>query len=505
MEMSREILVAGVLFFVALVFLYHRSTIAKKLPLPPGPKPRFFSGNGHQLPSLKPWLTYASWSKVYGPLVYFRTFNTRFLVLNSSKTALDLLETRSAIYSDRPRAWMLGVLAGRESAVFTVSFSHPRFKIYRKLLHSGLNVRAVREYSAIQMQETKTLLKGLVQTPENFVAHIKRNAGAVILKVAYGYQVESHDDKFVRTIENAVKFFGAVGVPGRFWVESFPTLRFVPDWFPGAGFKRFAKQIGREVGVIERVPFNWAKEQITSGNYLESFISKNLQREVQGPEMEDILRWCSSALYTGGADTTVSALTAFFLLMTLYPDIQKKAQNEIDRTIGERLPTPEDFSSMPYLSAMLKEILRWGPVAPLGIRHRVIKDDIYDGYFIPKGTIVIPNIWAITHDPEIYPDPEVFDPNRHLGEQPQIDPLKFVFGFGRRGCPGSHFAEVSLFLNISSILATFDIKKALDPEGNEIEPVVEWSSGVTSHLKPFECRIIPRSKDIHEILDLKTE
>lgn len=111
---------------------------------------------------------------ISGPLVYFRMFNTRVLILNSGKSALDLLETRSAIYSDRPKAWMLGVLAGRELAVFTVSFLHPRFKTYRKLLHAGLNPRAVREYSGIQMQETRTLLKGLVQTPENFVAHIKR-------------------------------------------------------------------------------------------------------------------------------------------------------------------------------------------------------------------------------------------------------------------------------------------------------------------------------------------
>lgn len=111
---------------------------------------------------------------ISGPLVYFRMFNTRVLILNSGKSALDLLETRSAIYSDRPKAWMLGVLAGRELAVFTVSFLHPRFKTYRKLLHAGLNPRAVREYSGIQMQETRTLLKGLIQTPENFVAHIKR-------------------------------------------------------------------------------------------------------------------------------------------------------------------------------------------------------------------------------------------------------------------------------------------------------------------------------------------
>jgi hypothetical protein len=94
--------------------------------------------------------------------------------MNAAKPVLDLLEARSANYSERPKAWMLGVLAGREMAVFTVSSRHPRFKKYRRLLHSALNPRAVGEYRAIQMQETKTLLKGLIQTPENFVKHIKR-------------------------------------------------------------------------------------------------------------------------------------------------------------------------------------------------------------------------------------------------------------------------------------------------------------------------------------------
>jgi cytochrome P450 len=109
-----------------------------------------------------------------GPLVYFRIFNKKVLVLNAAKPALDLLETRAAIYSDRPIAWMMGALAGRNLSVFAIASQHPRFKMYRKVLHSGLNPRAVQDYKPILLQETRTLLNSLLQAPEDFIAHIRR-------------------------------------------------------------------------------------------------------------------------------------------------------------------------------------------------------------------------------------------------------------------------------------------------------------------------------------------
>lgn len=79
--------------------------------------------------------------------------------------------------------------------------------------------------------------------------------------------------------------------------------------------------------------------------------------------------------------------------MTLNPQVQARAQDELDRVLGDRLPTAEDLDSLPYLNAVLSEILRWHSVAPLGIPHRLIKDDTYNGYFLPAGTIVIVNGW----------------------------------------------------------------------------------------------------------------
>lgn len=431
------------------------------------------------------------------------------LVLNTLKVALDLLESRASLYSDRPMAWMYKELVGRKLAVFNISVKHPRFKIYRKLLQSGLNQRATRTYRAIQEEETKILLRGLARSPEQFVSHIRRNAGAVILKVAYGWTVAENDDYFVSLMEESFKVHAEIVKPGRWLVDTYPILRFVPKWFPFASFQRQAEIYRKEFSRIDTVPHAWAKEQIESGHYVDSFTSLNLRPDDghnPDPEEEDMIKWCSSALYAGGADTVVGVVTAFFLLMSLHPHVQRRAQAEIDRVVGNRLPSIDDEPQLPYVSALLKEVLRWAPVSPLGLPHRLVEDDSYNGYWIPKGTTVYANIWAIAHDPDLYPDPSRFDPERFLppqGAEPQLDPRKYVFGFGRRVCPGAHFAEMSAFLVISNIIATFNISKALDGTGREIEPQVAFTTAVTSHVKPFPCRITVRSPELLGSLDLE--
>ena len=93
-------------------------------------------------------------------------------------------------------------------------------------------------------------------------------------------------------------------------------------------------------------------------------------------------------------------MTSFLLAMTMYPEIQKKCQDELDAVVGnDRLPTFADRDSLPYLATMLKEVIRWGPTTPLGAPHCVEQDDVHNGYFIPKGSIIMPNIWCVPFIP----------------------------------------------------------------------------------------------------------
>jgi cytochrome P450 len=213
-------------------------------------------------------------------------------------------------------------------------------------------------------------------------------------------------------------------------------------------------------------------------------------------------------MYLGGADTTVSALMTFFLAMTLFPDVQKKAQAELDSIMGDSLPLSADRERLPYIWAVVQETHRWHPVAPMAIPHASTKDDVIRGYRIPKGALVLPNNWWFTHDPAVYPDPMSFRPERFIdtpAHKAEPDPRTWTFGYGRRVCPGRYVADNALFITIAQSLAVFKIEKLVE-NGKVVEPEMKFEPGVVSHPVPYRTSIKPRSeKHRQRIMDAETE
>jgi len=134
------------------------------------------------------------------------------------------------------------------------------------------------------------------------------------------------------------------------------------------------------------------------------------------------------------------------------------------------------------------------------IPHKSSEEDVYKGYRIPKGTLVVANAYAIQHDPAVYNNPDAFNPDRYIplseGGEGAPGPIGH-FGFGRRICPGQHLAQGVVWAAITTILATLNISKAKDQEGNEITPKSDMSTGLTSHPGKFPCVVEPRAKDMH--------
>jgi cytochrome P450 len=157
------------------------------------------------------------------------------------------------------------------------------------------------------------------------------------------------------------------------------------------------------------------------------------------------------------------------LAMLVYPETQSRAQAELDAVVGRsRLPTFADYTSLPYIRAMVKEVLRWRMAAPLGVPHRLTEDDWYEGMFIPKGTICIPNIWQMNRDPDVYGKNAMhFDPARYLDANGDIAPGPsdakeeghVTYGFGRRLCVGRYVANDMLFINIAILLWACKIER----------------------------------------------
>ncbi|KAG6853550.1 hypothetical protein C0991_003342 [Blastosporella zonata] len=473
-----------------------------RLPLPPGPQGYFFSGVKHLLGTTEPWKLYDIWAHHFtsgtslsiptlntdpnfahflGSIISFRVYNRQIVVLNDASAVYELLEKRANIYSDRPNSPMFNDVCGRGKAIFNISSLDQRHKQYRRLLNTGLNARATQQYWPLLQSELDILLNG--------------NAAAVIMKMAYGYTVTA-DDHFTKVAEEGSRISGLATAPGKWLVDYYPIIRFIPSFFPGTGWKRQGEEWRQRLNTLSGVPHAWVKEQMVTGNFTESFTSRLLRPngvDMVDAEQEDIIKWCAGGLYAGAGDTTVSALLSFVMLLALYPSVQAKAQAELDALTGQRGALhPSELNSLVYLPAVMKEVLRYAPVANLALPHRVTQEDEYQGYRIPKNATVMANVWSILHNADLYPEPYNFDPERFTSfdKNGQPDPRVYVFGFGRRTCPGMNFAETTMLLAMAGILSEFNISL---PSGKP-RPEVQFTSGITSHIKPLDVIIAPRFK-----------
>jgi len=316
------------------------------------------------------------------------------------------------------------------------------------------------------------------------------------MAVAYGIDVLPSDDPYVTLAHKAGRTFSIGSVPGAYLVDTFPILKHIPRWFPGAGFKRQAEEWSKLSRGMLELPFAETKRQMDSGMAPPSFTADSLQAP-NDPDKEPYyqehhVKQTAATMYSAGADTTVSALSTFVLAMLAYPEVQKKAQAEIDSLTGGRyLPSFEHEAPLPYISALVKEVMRWENAAPFAAPRRLANDDEYRGYRLPAGSIVVGNPWAILHDERVYPDPHTFKPERFLLDgqlNPAVRDPEAAFGFGRRLCPGRHMALSSIWITVVSILATFDITKAVDEMGNVIEPSYEYLTGIITSEAYLLCR-----------------
>jgi cytochrome P450 len=179
---------------------------------------------------------------------------------------------------------------------------------------------------------------------------------------------------------------------------------------------------------------------------------------------ETEVAFLGGAFLGAGLDTTSISICTVLMAAACFPEEQAKVQAELDAVIGRhRAPTFADHGSLPRLQAFISEALRWRPVASGGAPHRTTEDVIWENYCIPAGTTVIGNNWSISRDPDVYPEPHAFKPQRWINEQGGLrDDLKFfVYGFGRRACPGQHVANRSVF--IITLLMLWAYKLTLDP------------------------------------------
>ncbi|KAF9449658.1 cytochrome P450 [Macrolepiota fuliginosa MF-IS2] len=488
------------LCLTVLLYIYRKR---KSNPLPPG-IPRWpIVGNALSIPMDYTHRFYKQpGEKLGSKILYLEAFGQPMVILNDHRMAKDLLEKRSSIYSSRMKIDLFfsffpyGDAWRRDRRLFTQYFSP-------KTLH--------RDQERIVDFVRKGLLPNLYHSPSDFRSHIRSCMEGFAIAIAYGLQVRRTNDPIIGLSEDAFSAITSAVAPGRFLVDVFPILKYVPGWVPGANFQKLARRWKALIMQVTEDSYEAAVKTMNNGTAQKSFASDNLTLQSEGSDPEvsvDDIKRIGQQVYGAGSETTVASSITFILAMLKYPDIQKRAQRELDSVLGlNRLPDLSDQAQLPYLSAIM-EVLRWNPIVPLGVPHFTDEEDVYEGYYTPKGSIVIANAYGMLYDKEIFPDPHVFQPERFLKDgklspDMTIDPeVAVTFGFGRRICPGAYLALPLLYLTAASILTVFDILPELDAEGSPLEVVPEFSAAsLVSEPLPFRCQFVPRKgKNVENLL-----
>ncbi|KAF2853760.1 cytochrome P450 [Plenodomus tracheiphilus IPT5] len=510
-----------VLVWLSIVFVVPFATLIYDvwvwLRMPPGPTPLPFIGNRFDLPRSKPWIQFEQWSKVYGPIFTIWIGRKPTVVVSDPNIAVELMEKRSTKYSSRPRMVAMGEILWDGASILVQPYGK-EWSVRRKLLHQALTPKALRLYKPVQNAEATRLCYQLFESPADWEKLLERFTSSIVFCVAYGHRIDSLNAEVIHQRFKFMHYAASLNVPGKYLVESFPILKHVPDVL--APWKAEIKAHGREeaaanMGLVDVVRSDMAEARSRDEVVPDSLCKLLLElREKEHIPLSDRdFSYIPASLFGAGSDTTASTLCTAFLALVTHPEALQAAHEEIDAVIGSnRSPTFEDEDSLPYIRALAKEVLRWRPVAVLGgTPHASTEDDHYEGYYIPAGTTILGNSWAINLSEEYYPNPHHFDPARFLdtalaqrtkaptpltGKAHPSKSGHSSFGWGRRICPGANLAENSLFIALSKILWAFDI---LPSEGVKYDTFA-YTEGFNIRPQKFRCEIRIRSEVHKDVL-----
>jgi cytochrome P450 len=492
--MEIPLVVASLLFpLIFIVWLRQRS----KSPRMPGPTPHPFVGHTFQVPTVKSWKYYERLWHQYGMIYKVTLAGDDMVILSDPADAEELLARRAKNYSSRRPLIYAGKYESNDMRLSLLPYNDV-LKRQRAAFASMLQPRAIGGYEELQHQESLRLLVDLAKTPENYYHHVQRFPASLVFKLTFAQPLNDDGKDLATAISIFVGFVKDI-TPGAHLVDTFPMLDLLPDFL--SPWRAEAKRKHeRELELYGRLSED-VKARMQKEPELECFAARLWDQQAKLGIPDEELYYIAGSAFVAGTDTSSLTLLWFIMAMALYPATMKKAQKEIDSIFqADTLPGFSAMKSLPYCAALIKEMIRWGPAAPLSLPHYTDADDVYKGYKIRKGTMVISSIWNMHHNEDEFPNSYEFDPERYMSKELGPDTSAsmteghYGFGFGRRKCPGHHLAAKSTWIAVVRMLWAFDIVPRKDANGNDmkIDPE-DCTSGLTSRPREFPVDFIPRS------------
>jgi hypothetical protein len=361
------------------------------------------------------------------------------------------------------------------------------FLLHQRLEATVLSPRASQCYTGLQNMESKVLLKELLSN-NDFPKRFERYSASIVYSLTYGFRIVTGEEWQLQTAHEVLKNFTYAGQVGAWIVDALPFLNYLPGFL--APWKKTAEswyQIEANLHMtnmkeaLQRKNWNW---------------SKDFMNAKEAEQMTDVeVSWDLGILCDAGVETTNVTLQIFILACCVHPEFIPKAQKELDEVVGrDRLPDFDDLENLPYIQAVVEENFRWRHIVPAGIPHATSQDDYYKGYYIPKGSTIVPLFIAMRNDEKLFDSPVDFRPERWLGKQQPSN-----WGYGRRVCPGRFIARNSVSIGIARMLWAFNIKSK---DGKR--PLVDestFTAGFVSAPKPFGAVFEPRSEQHKKIIE----
>ncbi|KZT61605.1 cytochrome P450 [Calocera cornea HHB12733] len=492
---------------LVLVILVARRLSTASRPLPPGPQGLPFLGNLLQVPSKLLFLKLVEWADTYGPIYSYNILGQPVIILSGLKEASEILDRTSAKTSDRPRLIKLNdyMCYGMQ---FGATPANDLWRRHRRAATESLNVRAAPDYQPIQEDEARVLVEGLVNHPEiDAVEHFFRQSFSLGWRAFFGLEpIPLEGPNPAAPLDEFFKETFRAAMPGGSLVDIF----------------RFLDPIISRSKFLRRQSEKFYTE--ATGFYVSAFSKSEVEER---PSMASRLKetgkaigmdsaidcgWAVGTVFFAAHDTMTTQVRWFLAAMLLYPETAAAARAQLDSVVGDRPPRFSDHESLPYIAALVKEVLRWRPASPLVLPHLASEDIMYNGYLIPKGAMIVANVWSICRDPSVYADGDAFRPSRFLAPSGALLPTSpetkddgLGFGFGRRVCVGRDFAQNQLWITFANLLWAFDFESvgagagagagAAGPDENAFV-----DNGAVVWPERFGVRMSPRFADLRERL-----
>ncbi|CAH2245818.1 cytochrome P450 2K1-like [Pelobates cultripes] len=459
---------------------------------PPGPKALPIIGNIHHLDLKRPNKSLIQLSEKYGSVFSIQIGSDKRVVLCGYETVKDALINHADEFAGRPRMALFDELFLGHGVVFS---RDENWKVMRRFTLStlrdfGMGKKTIENKIYEENDSLTQKLQSYNGKPFENTRVMNAAVANIIVSILLDRRFEYDDPTILRLMHLVNENIRLLGSPMALLYNVFPS---VLQWLPGS-HKTVIKNI-EELRSFVRETFTAHRNHLdinNQRNFIDAFLVKQ-KEEKPDPELyfnDKNLTTLVIDLFAAGMETTSTTLRWGLLLMMKYPDIQIKVQNEIEKVIGLAQPQTEHRKEMPYTDAVIHEIQRFGDIVPGNLPHATTQDITFKGYFLPKGTHVIPLLTSVLKDKAHFDKPEEFYPQHFLDSEGNfVKREAFIpFSAGRRSCVGENLAKMELFLFFTRLLQNFTFKA---PPGEELD--ITPALGFTSPPKAYNMCAIPRN------------